>query len=122
MKEAIVAAAMAVAFSSAAFAHDGNVKILSEADIFSTEAIIETVEVCTKGDDKTTEGAIVGGLIGSQDGNAGLGALIGAIIGNEIGEETCKTETRKVGEKKIYSHTNIVIELYGQKIALSVKK
>ena len=48
--------------------------------------------------------------------------IIGAIIGDAIGEETCKTETKVVGTEQVYSHTNVVIEIYGQKIFIAVNK
>ena len=90
----VVATAVFVGIPYAAFAQP----VMTYTDAYETRTYYkdETVRTCSKGDDKTTEGAIVGGLIGSQDGNAGLGALIGAIIGNEIGEEKCTTTTRKV--------------------------
>ena len=87
--------------------------IVSETNVYRTENIYETVEVCTKGDDKTTEGAIIGGLIGSQEGEAGIGAIIGAIIGNEIGEETCTTERRVIGTQQVYIGKDIIINVDG---------
>ena len=89
------------------------VHIVSATPMYTTEKIFEEVEVCTKGDDKTTEGAIVGGLLGAQEGKAGIGAILGAIIGDQIGEEKCHTEKRVVGTRQIYSHTVYVIELNG---------
>ena len=122
---AILAVMVFVFYAQVGQAHWNNgteVTVLSEHDIFETVEITEEVTTCTKGDDKTTEGAIVGGVIGAQEGNAGLGAIIGAIIGDAIGEETCKTETKVVGTEQVYSHTNVVIEIYGQKIFIAVKK
>ena len=104
---------MAVILLTATATWANSIRIVSATPMYTTEKIFEEVEVCTKGDDKTTEGAIVGGLIGSQDGNAGLGAIIGAIIGDQIGEEKCHTEKRVVGTRQIYLHTEYVIELNG---------
>ena len=89
------------------------VVVLSEVPVYRTDNVYETVEVCTKGDDKTTEGAIVGGLLGSESGNAGLGAIIGAIIGDSIGEEKCTTERRVVGSTKTYIGKDVMIEIDG---------
>ena len=116
----VMMTAAAVLMSTQAFAQD--VRIISEHDIYSTVPITESVEVCTKEKDRTTEGAIIGGLIGSQNGNAGVGALLGGLLGNEVGGTKCHTETRKVGERKVYNHTNVVVELYGQRFMLSVQK
>ena len=108
----VAIAAVAAIVSSAALADD-RAFVVSEVPVYNTMDIYETVEVCTKGDDKTTEGAIVGGLIGSQEGNAGLGALLGAIIGDSIGEEKCTTERRKVGTQQVYSHTILKVSVDG---------
>lgn len=96
-----------------ATAANAAVTVVSETNVYTTETIYETVEVCTKGDDKTTEGAIIGGLIGSQDGNAGVGALIGAIIGDAVGEETCTTERRAVGTVQHYAGKDVVVVIDG---------
>ena len=80
----------------------------------------ETVEICTKGDDKTTEGAIVGGLIGSQEGKAGIGALIGAIIGNEIGSERCHTEKRVSHTSQEFSHYEVTLIVDGKEKLIRV--
>ena len=100
-------------FSSSA---NADVRIISQTPVYVTENVYETVEVCTKGDDKTTEGAIVGGIIGSQDGNAGLGAIIGAIIGDAIGEETCTTEKRIQGTTQVLTGYNVMMNVDGKVI------
>lgn len=116
MKAIMTAAALTLAATTA---HAG-VVLTSQAPLFQTQDVYETVEVCTKGDDKTTEGAIVGGLLGSESGNAGLGALLGAIIGNEVGEETCTTEKRKVGERQVLVGYNIVLVIDGVKTSMFI--
>lgn len=105
----IIPAAIMLASTAA---HAG-VSIISEMPVYKTENIYETVEVCTKGDDKTTEGAIIGGLLGSESGNAGIGAIIGGILGNEIGKETCKTERRVIGTTKSYIGKDVVVNIDG---------
>ena len=104
---------IAAGIAMIATAAQAAVTVVSETNVYRTETIYETVEVCTKGDDKTTEGAILGGLIGSQDGNAGVGAIIGAIIGDAIGEETCTTERRAVGTAQHYAGKDVVVEIDG---------
>ena len=114
MKTVITAIALTFV-ATAAFA-DSRSNVVHEEHVYSEKPIYESVQVCEKVKDRTTEGAIIGGLLGSKDGNALGGAIIGGILGDLAGGHTkCKTETRKVGVERIYSHTMITVEIDGKR-------
>ena len=117
----IVMAAMAVVFSaSAAFA---GVDYSHSTPVFKQEPITESVRVCEKVKDRTTEGAIIGGLLGSKDGNAFAGALIGGLLGDAAGgHDKCRTETRTVGHRDILVGYNVTLIVDGVKTTIYVPK
>ena len=106
-----------VTLFSASAAMAASVNVVSSTDVYKTVQHYDNVQVtsCSKGDDKTTEGAIIGGLIGSQEGKAGLGALLGGIIGDQIGQEKCttRTERRPSYEEKVLIGKDVTISVDG---------
>lgn len=110
MKKFLIAAAI-VATPVAA---NAGVSIVETEQLFKQVPITETVQVCEKVKDRTTEGAILGGLIGSKDGNALAGALIGGLLGDAAGgHQKCHTETRTIGHRSVADGYRVVIEVDG---------
>lgn len=91
--------------------------------VFKQEPITETVRVCHKTEDRTTEGAIIGGLLGSQDGNALAGAIIGGLLGDAAGgHEECRDETRTVGHRDILVGYDVTLNVDGVITVIYVPK
>lgn len=117
MKTTILTAAL-VAFSTSAFA---GVTLEASMPTYAHVPVTEQVEVCHKVKDRTTEGAIIGGLLGSKDGNAFAGALIGGLLGDAVGGHTeCKTETRTVGHKQVITGYDIRLNVDGKIVTLHI--
>ena len=119
MKKLLLAAAF-TAISTSAIA---DVKLLKAEKIFTSKPITETVHVCKRtGDDKTTEGALLGGLIGSNNGNALGGAIIGGILGDLVGQEKCQNETRVIGHEQIHTGYTITLDVDGVEKKFRISK
>lgn len=115
-----ILAAVAAVFATTA--HAGVMHTGTEP-VFKSEPITETVRVCHKVKDRTTEGAIIGGLIGSKDGNALAGALIGGLLGDIAGgHDECRNETRTVGHRDILVGYNVILDVDGVKTTVYVPK
>ena len=121
MMKTIALTAVAIVMTTAAHA---GVSIAEKATpVFKSEPITETVRICSKVKDRTTEGAIIGGLLGAQDGKAGVGALIGAVLGNAAGgHDKCHTETRTVGSRDILVGYNVHLYVDGVRTTIYVPK
>ena len=120
MKSFMIAAAVAATMTPAIAS--AGVFIHSQEAVYATVNHYETVEVCTRSDDKTTEGAIIGGLLGSKDGNAGAGALIGAILGDLAGEKRCTTERRISHTTQELTGYRVTLNVDGKLVTLTVDK
>ena len=115
-----IAAIMSLMLVGPAFA---GVTLSHNEPVFKQEPITETVRVCHKTKDRTTQGAIIGGLIGSQDGNAGIGALIGGILGDAAGGHTeCRDETRTIGYRDILVGYNVHLVVDGMNTVVYVPR
>ena len=120
MMKTIVLAAAAIVMTTAAHA---GVTLSHSEPVFKSEPITETVRVCSKVKDRTTEGAIIGGLLGSKDGNALAGALIGGLLGDAAGgHDKCHTETRTIGSRDILVGYNVHLDVDGMRTTVYVPR
>lgn len=115
VQQKIVTIALLVVGVMVAHMETAAAAVLTKSEpVYETYTVYEDRTTCTKGDDKTTEGAIIGGTIGagsSDDKAEGfiIGAIIGGIIGDAVGEEKCTTEKVAVGQGQTYVGENVTL-------------
>lgn len=120
MKAIVMAAAAVTMSSSVAFA---GVDYSGYTPVYESKPIHEQVQVCHKTKDRTTEGAIIGGLLGAQEGNGVAGAIIGGLLGDAAGgHEECRTETRTVGHRDVLVGYEVHLIVDGVRTTIYISK